>query len=145
MKQHFNVEKPREFRKRSPTFFLLIALGSLLVSQNACAGAVTAAIAPAEVPEVTFTQAPSDTPFRPGETLIFAISVRSHLMLASVHAEVRGAINYQFPATNPSDTAFTTVFRVVTAGATGDSLTLTVTATDILGNRGIGKRSVALR
>lgn len=145
MKLHYNVEKPRQFRKYPAAFFLLVTQGLLLVGQTACATTATTSVAPVEAPVVTFIQPRVDTVFAPGETLIFAISIRSHHELVSVYADVRGAMNYQFPAANPADTVFSTVFRVAAGGVEGDSLTLTVTATDILGNRGTGARSIALR
>ena len=94
---------------------------------------------------VTFISPRVDTTTAPGETVAFAISIKSMRNLVSVFAGVRGALNYQFPAANPADTIFATVFRVSTTGAEGDSITLTVTATDIDGVQGTGKRSVAIR
>jgi hypothetical protein len=142
VKQPIETEKPRKDRKHSAVFFLLF---SLLLSQAACARHTTAAATPEGAPVVIFISPRVDTTTARGEIVAFAISIKSMRNLVSVFADVRGALNYQFPAANPADTIFATVFRVPTTGAAGDSITLTVMATDINGVQGTGQRLVVIR
>jgi hypothetical protein len=145
VKKHIETEKPRKSRKRSAAFFMLFTQGSLLLSQSACAPKVSRSIAPADAPLVMFASPAPEARAVRGETIAFAVSVTGFRELVSVQAHVRGAINYQFPAANPADSLFSTILRVPTIGAAGDSITLTVTATDIHGVQGSGQRTIGFR
>ncbi len=141
MKPNKSAEKPRKNRTRPAVFFVSI----IILGQAACATKSTNSAAPADLPRVLIDHPRTDTSLVRGETLSVTVSIRSIHELASVRAFVVGAANYQFPPVNPADTIFSTVFNLATTGVPGDSLTLTVTAVDILGNRGVGKRSVFIR
>lgn len=94
---------------------------------------------------ISFDQPRPGATFERGQSIAVAVSITSNHRLSSVRADVTGALNFQFPAASPDDSSFNTILRVGTVGARGDSILVTVEATDVLGNRRVGRKLIRLR
>ena len=97
------------------------------------------------VPIISFSAPPAGTTVTRGDVIDFFLHVSSQIELIAVKAIVTGAVNFEFPVANPGDTTYTVQLPVPTGQSIGDTILVSVTATDVLRRQGTGDIRITLQ
>ncbi len=97
------------------------------------------------VPIISFSAPPAGTTVTRGDVVGFFLTVSSEIELEAVKVIVSGAVNFEFPITNPADTVYVAELLVPTEISVGDTILVTVTATDVLARQGTGDIRITLQ